>query len=77
VAKPRPVPPPDRLGVKNGSNRCVWISGDIPVPASETESSTYDPDGSELLRGRRVPLLVTCVVAIVTRPATFYFTLGG
>ncbi len=34
-ARPRPVPFPSCLVVKNGSNRCERVSADIPTPSSQ------------------------------------------
>ena len=40
VARPRPVPLPRSLVVKNGSKRCSSTSGGMPVPVSPTVSRT-------------------------------------
>jgi hypothetical protein len=42
-ASPMPVPLPASFVVKNGSNKCVRISGGIPVPRSATLTRTYQP----------------------------------
>src|SRR5512144_1900970 len=43
MLSPRPLPCPTSFVVKNGSNTCCIISGDMPVPVSVTASSTYSP----------------------------------
>ena len=43
VAKPRPVPLPFGLVVKNASNRCALTSSLMPTPVSLTASITYSP----------------------------------
>ncbi len=44
--RPRPVPSPGPLVVKNGSKIRSRTAGSIPAPVSVTESSTYSPAGT-------------------------------
>ena len=43
VASPRPVPRPNSLVVKNGSNTCIAMSLGTPMPLSSTHSRAYGP----------------------------------
>ena len=46
MLRPRPVPWPSGLVVKNGSNTRCRISGGMPAPVSVTENTTYSPGES-------------------------------
>ena len=50
VARPRPVPLPSGLVVKNGSKICACTSGDIPVPVSVTAMLDHEPVASAMAR---------------------------
>ena len=40
VARPRPVPFPTSLVVKNGSKMRAWVTASMPIPVSDTASIT-------------------------------------
>ena len=45
MSRPRPVPLPTSLVVKNGSKTRSSTFGGMPVPVSQTEMATYSPAG--------------------------------
>ena len=45
-ARPKPVPLPISLVVKNGSNILSWVALSIPKPVSVTDIFTYLPGAS-------------------------------
>ena len=67
VANPKPLPRPELLVVKNGSNRCDRVSASMPYPVSVTVNWMQRARGRLISPGAGSQL-VEFLVSKVTRP---------
>ncbi len=68
VARPRPLPTPGFLVVKNGSKTCSTTSAGMPSPVSVTESRTKRPGRAGGWISRHDASSTTLPLSIVSRP---------